>query len=55
MKLIAGEIATLPWPEGAAETFVWDDDIPGFGLRQRSEEGPPGGFSSIATVASSAA
>src|SRR5262245_14987652 len=37
MRLTADTIAALRWPEGNAESFVWDEDIAGFGLRQRSE------------------
>ena len=37
MRLSADTIAGLAWPEGSAETFIWDEDIAGFGLRQRAQ------------------
>ena len=36
MKLTAAAVAKLALPQGKAEVFYWDDDVPGFGLRLRS-------------------
>ena len=35
MKLTAGTIKSLALPAGKGETIVFDDDVPGFGLRLR--------------------
>jgi integrase len=37
MKLTAETIATLDAPADKAETFVWDETVPGFGLRLRRQ------------------
>jgi integrase len=36
MKLTQKTIAALALPEGKAETIIFDDDLPGFGIRLRS-------------------
>jgi integrase len=35
MKFTKTSIAELTMPEGKADHFVWDDDLPGFGIRLR--------------------
>jgi integrase len=35
MKLTQAEIAKLTLPEGKDDHFIWDDDLPGFGIRLR--------------------
>ena len=35
MKLTAGTIKSLSLPTGKSELIVFDDDVPGFGLRLR--------------------
>jgi integrase len=35
MKLTAKSVATLALPAGKSDAFIWDDDLPGFGLRLR--------------------
>jgi integrase len=36
MRLTQANVATLTLPEGKAEAIIFDDDLPGFGLRMRS-------------------
>src|SRR5215831_7958096 len=36
MKLTAKDVRGLELPEGKTDHIVWDDDIPGFGLRMRA-------------------
>src|SRR5262245_63311111 len=36
MRLTQKTIAALVLPEGKAETIVFDDDLPGFGIRLRA-------------------
>jgi integrase len=36
VKLTGSIVAKLELPAGKAEAFVWDDDLPGFGLRLRA-------------------
>jgi hypothetical protein len=35
MKLDKTTVASLALPKGKNELFVWDDDLPGFGVRLR--------------------
>jgi integrase len=35
MKLTAKGVATLVQPAGKSDAFIWDDDLPGFGVRLR--------------------
>src|SRR5215469_11523219 len=35
MKFTKDTVSTLTLPAGKSETEVWDDDIPGFGIRLR--------------------
>jgi integrase len=37
MKLTAKSVATLALPAGKSDAFIWDDDLPGFGLRLRGD------------------
>jgi len=36
MRLTAKSIATIELPAGKSDHIVWDDDVPGFGLRMRA-------------------
>jgi len=35
MKLTAGNVKTLIAPAGKDDVVIWDDDLPGFGVRLR--------------------
>jgi integrase len=37
MKLTAKSVATLTAPVGKSDAFIWDDDLPGFGIRVRGK------------------
>jgi integrase len=37
MKLTAKSVATLAPPAGKSDVFIWDDDLPGFGVRVRGK------------------
>jgi integrase len=37
MKLTAKSVAALVLPDGKSDAFIWDDDLPGFGVRLRGE------------------
>jgi integrase len=37
MKLTAKNVATLALPAGKSDAFIWDSDLPGFGLRLRGD------------------
>jgi integrase len=37
MKLTAKSVATLAPPDGKSDAFIWDTDMPGFGLRVRGD------------------
>jgi integrase len=37
MKLTTKSVATLVLPDGKSDAFIWDDDLPGFGVRLRGE------------------
>jgi len=37
MKLDRSTVASLTLPQGKSELFVWDDDLPGFGVRLRGK------------------
>jgi integrase len=37
MKLTKGEVDKLTLPEGKSDHFVWDDSMPGFGVRLRNQ------------------
>ena len=54
MKLTSKTAAALTLPAGKSEVIVFDDDIPGFGVRLRAG-GERAGFSSIVPAPSSGA
>ena len=37
MKLTKGEVDKLTLPRGKSDHFVWDDAMPGFGIRLRGQ------------------
>jgi len=37
MKLTRDAVVALTQPKGKSDHFVWDDDMPGFGVRMRGD------------------